>query len=120
MYKVSKIGMLIWTAFCFLGSCSGMFKVAQQTGGRDLNGAEAAGVGIGLFLWLIIWAVPMVVLGIVAVVTRPRTDVPGTASEHPTVAPTLCQHCGKYYAGSARFCPICGKPQEIGTSAGTS
>jgi len=120
MHKISKIGMLGWTVLCFLGSCSGMFRVAQQTDGRDLNGAEAVGVGIGLFMWLIIWAVPMVVLGIVALVTRPRATMLRTAPEDLTTKPILCQHCGKYYAGSARFCPNCGKPQEVSTSAATS
>ena len=68
--KIAKIGMLVWTILCFMGSCAGMMKVAQQTQGRELGGAESFGVGIGMFMWLLIWAVPMVVMGIVALVTR--------------------------------------------------
>lgn len=30
-----------------------------------------------------------------------------------TGTPSLCMHCGKYYAGQAKYCPLCGKPQGI-------
>jgi predicted amidophosphoribosyltransferase len=62
-----------------------------------------------MFMWLIIWAVPMVVMGIVALVTRSKT--PSAISATQPGPATLCPHCGKYYAGSARFCPLCGGPQ---------
>jgi len=56
--KVAKIGMAGWTILCFMGSCAGMMNIAHQTQGRELGGAESLGVGIGMFMWLIIWAVP--------------------------------------------------------------
>jgi hypothetical protein len=110
MNKLAKIGMAGWTIFCFVGSCAGLMNVAQQTHGGQLNGPESLGAGIGIFLWLIIWAVPMVVLGIIALVTRPRVQAVSPALAQ-SANPTLCKHCGKYYAGAARFCPLCGQVQ---------
>jgi hypothetical protein len=45
MHKAAKIGMLVWTLLCFLGSCSGMISVANKSGGQ-MSDAEAVGVGI--------------------------------------------------------------------------
>ena len=120
--KIAKIGMLVWTILCFMGSCAGMMKVAQQTEGRELGGAESFRVGIGMFMWLLIWGVPMVVMGIVALVTRPNTPSV-TAAAQPRFQMNdgaLCPHCGKYYAGTARFCPLCGMSQSSDTSAARS
>jgi hypothetical protein len=111
--KIAKIGMLGWTILCFMGSCTGMVNIANQTQGRELGGAESVGVGIGLFMWLIIWAVPMVIMGIVALVTKPRTPPAVVAAQPGPV--TLCSNCGKYFAGTARFCPLCGKSQSLST-----
>ena len=84
-------------------------NVAKNTQGK-MGDAEAFGVGIGLFFWLVLWAVPMVVLGIIALVTRPKATA-YAAPAQTLAAATLCQHCGKYYPGSARFCPLCGGQQ---------
>lgn len=110
MNKVAKIGMAGWTILCFMGSCAGMMNIAHQTQGRELGGAESLGVGIGMFMWLIIWAVPMVVMGIIALVTKPKAPSIVVAPQAGPV--TLCSHCGKYYAGTARFCPLCGNSQS--------
>src|SRR5436309_9993726 len=108
MHIAAKIGMLIWSILCFLGACSGMMNVARTTNGQMSN-AEAAGAGIGLFIWMLIWFFPMVGMGIVALVTRPKRSDLGTS----TASAMLCPHCGKYYAGPASFCPICGKEQNF-------
>jgi len=71
MNKVAKIGMAVWTILCFLGACSGMMNVADKTGGH-MSDAEAAGAGIGLFVWLMIWFYPTVGMGFIALVTRPN------------------------------------------------
>lgn len=113
MNKLAKIGMVGWTILCFLGSCSGMMNVAHQTEGHELGSAESVGVGIGMFIWLVIWAVPMVVLGIIALVTKPKSQ-PGVVAVQGAPA-ALCPHCGKYFAGTARFCPLCGG-QQLPTS----
>jgi hypothetical protein len=107
--KAAKIGMLVWTCFCFFGSCYGIMNVSQHTQGRELGGAEAAGVGIGMFMWMVLWAIPMVVMGIVALVSRPKPQVQIAAAA--SIPASLCQHCGKYYQGQATFCPLCGKTQ---------
>lgn len=115
MHKTAKIGMLVWTILCFLGACSGMMNVADKTGGH-MSDAEAAGAGIGLFVWILIWFFPMAGMGIVALVTRPKEVV---SSGPEVVAPpsaSLCPHCGKYFAGQASFCPHCGNSQQL-TSA---
>jgi hypothetical protein len=110
MNKVAKIGMAIWTILCFLGACSGMMNVANKTGG-NLSDAEAVGTGIGLFVWIMIWFFPMAGMGIIALVTRPKSaPIASVPVEQIT---SLCPHCGKYFAGRASFCPFCGKPQEL-------
>jgi hypothetical protein len=71
MHKAARIGMVLWSIFCFFGACSGMVNVANKTGGQ-MSGAEAVGTGIGLFFWMLIWFFPVVGMGIVALVTRPK------------------------------------------------
>jgi hypothetical protein len=112
MNKAAKVGMLIWTILCFLGACSGMMNVANKSGGT-ISDAEAAGVGIGLFIWILLWFFPMVGMGIIALVTRPKTAM---NVQVPAALPnaSLCPHCGKYFAGQSSFCPYCGKPQISG------
>jgi hypothetical protein len=112
MHKAAKVGMLIWTILCFLGACSGMMNVANKSGGQ-MSDAAAAGAGIGLFIWVLIWFFPTAGMGIIALVTRPRMTAAPNGSV--TVAPptSLCPHCGKYYAGQASFCPYCGKSQSL-------
>src|SRR6185369_6083032 len=110
MNKAAKLGMLIWSILCFLGSCGGMMSVVTKTNGH-MTDAEAAGTGIGLFVWMLIWFFPMAAMGLVAIVTKPKEIVSFSATA--TVPPSLCPHCGKYYAGQAGFCPMCGKRQQL-------
>ena len=118
MNKLAKICMAGWTIFCFVGACNGIMNVSNSTQGHELGGAEALGTGIGLFIWLIAWAVPMVVFGIIALVTKPApTNVPSMAPQAP---PRLCGECGKYYGADAFSCPFCGSvtsSQNIATPA---
>jgi hypothetical protein len=107
MHTISKIGMLAWTVICFVGSCSGMMRVADRTGG-NMSNAEALGTGLGMFVWLMIWFFPIVGMGIIALVTKPREKSP----QFPLPDSTLCSTCGKYYTGAAHFCPHCGGAQK--------
>jgi hypothetical protein len=100
--------MLLWTIACFFGACSGMMNVAKSTNG-EVNNAEAAGVGIGLFFWILIWFFPVAGMGIIALVSRPKPPMLTSAMSLPTTI--LCQHCGRYFVGQAAFCPLCGKPK---------
>ena len=107
MNKFAKICMAGWTIFCFVGACSGMMNLSNSTQGHELSGAEALGAGMGLFIWLVVWAVPMIVLGIIALITKPAQTVP------PPIPitlppPRLCSDCGKYYEATASTCPHCG------------
>jgi hypothetical protein len=110
MNMVAKIGMLIWTVICFVGACTGMVNVANHTNGA-MSDAEAVGTGIGMFMWMLIWFLAMVGMGIVALVTNPKVEAPKTATAAPVA--NLCPHCGKYYSGPATFCPHCGQSQTI-------
>jgi len=110
MNKLAKIGIAVWTILCFLGACSGMISVADKTNGH-MSDAEAAGAGIGLFVWLLIWFFPTAGLGIIALATRPKSQA--VALSPKSEVTTLCSDCGKYFAGTARFCPLCGKAQTI-------
>jgi hypothetical protein len=65
------LGMVSWSALCGLGACSGMMNVADKSGGH-LSNAEAAGVGIGMFFWLLIWFFPTAGLGLFALLTKPK------------------------------------------------
>jgi len=106
MNKLAKIGMAGWTIFCFVGSCAGMVNVANSKHGGVLSGAESLGAGLGLFIWLLIWAVPVVALGMIALITKPKT---APVPQQPPAM--LCANCGRYYTGTARFCPLCGGQQ---------
>jgi MFS family permease len=96
--------------------------VAKDASKRGMN---AAGWFFGVFLLLIIF------LPLYFIVRKPLLpqyqpqllQVPQTPSKSvlsAPPAPSLCPHCGKYYAGQARYCPLCGKPQVINASFGAS
>jgi hypothetical protein len=111
MNKAAKIGMLIWTILCFLGTCGGMMNVANKSGG-NLSGAETVGAGIGLFIWMLIWFFPMVAMGIVALVTRPKTAANAPLSA-ASAMPSLCPHCGKYFGGQRVSALIAASPRIL-------
>lgn len=111
MNMIAKIGMLIWTIICFVGACNGMVNVANHTKGA-MSDAEAAGTGIGMFIWMLIWFFPMVGMGVVAMVTTPKSSAAKVPPAGPPL-PSLCPHCGKYYQGKATFCPHCGQSQNL-------
>jgi hypothetical protein len=107
MHKLAKLGMVLWTVLCVLGNCSVMVKMAgRPSGDKDV---DALAMGMGMGVWFFIWFFPMIVLGIIALVTRPQrafTPTPAMSAPEP---PVLCRHCGKYFQGRANFCPQCGQ-----------
>ena len=94
--------------------------VASDASKRGMN---AAGWFIGVFLLL------MVFLPAYLIVRNPLLPQyqpqwppqyqppPNPVTTLPT--PSLCPYCGKYYAGKARFCQFCGKPQEVAATKST-
>jgi len=58
--------------------------------------------GIGFILTL--WFIPTVILGIIALITKPE-KISTSFKEKFTLHPD----CGKYYTGSPEYCPNCGK-----------
>jgi hypothetical protein len=91
---------------------------------RDANRRGMSGVGwfIGVACFLIIF------LPLYLIVRKPllpqyqgQLPPPPTGVLPPmTGTSNLCMHCGKYYAGPARYCPICGKPQNINAASASA
>lgn len=108
LFKVSKTLMIVWTIACIIlliFAISYVKSIAASEKGkapwdRSLISEEArieqATTQIGA-----IWFVGIVVLGIIALISKPSR----TQESH------LCSHCGKYYDGNPKFCPNCG--QEV-------
>jgi hypothetical protein len=97
--------------------------VAKDASKRGMN---AAGWFFGVFLLLIIF------LPLYFIVRKPLSPqyqpqwlqvpqtLPNSVLSAAAPAPSLCPHCGKYYAGQARYCPLCGKPQAVNAIIGGS
>lgn len=105
MNKLSKVLMIFWTIFCGIGLISGLANVGDVKTTNEFEEAGAAiGTAIGMGFWLSLWFIPTAILGIIALITKPKDS-------HVQVLekPTLCSYCGKYYSGQPSFCPNCGK-----------
>jgi hypothetical protein len=84
--------------------------VAKDASKRGMN---AVGWFLGVFFLLILF------LPLYFIVRRPMLSEyqPQFAPQPMSAALAtahLCMHCGKYYADKARYCPLCGKPQDVG------
>lgn len=71
--------------------------------GSSAPGLWAAGV---VLLWIVFFPLYFFL--------RPSKKPPTPVFSTPPSPPTLCPHCGKYFAGAATFCPYCGKPINEG------
>ena len=69
------------------------------------RGMSAGGWFFGVFLLLIVF------LPAYLIVRKPLL-AQYQPQLSPQATPSLCPHCGKYYAGKATFCPHCGKSQS--------
>ena len=93
--------------------------VAKDASKRGMN---AAGWFFGVFLLMIVF-LPLYLLERKPLLPEYQSQFPQppqTQSDLATTAarfPFLCMHCGKYYAGQAKYCPLCGKPQEISANS---
>ena len=80
------------------------------------RGMEPVGWFIGVFLLLIIFLPAyLIVRKPLLPQYQPQWPVPQQPPSPILTAlttPSLCPHCGKYYAGKGSFCPMCGKPQH--------
>lgn len=63
----------VWTGLWLGGAIAGMVKVSEH---GNISGAGAIGVGLGLGMMAVIWFVPAVVLGLIAIATKPSPHVP--------------------------------------------
>jgi hypothetical protein len=105
MYKLCKALIVIWSGFCGLGLIAGLGNVSSiQTTNQFEQAGANIGIALGVGYWITLWFLPTVALGIIALVTRPRTNYTQVLPK-----PTLCPHCGKYYAGFPAYCPNCGR-----------
>ncbi len=97
--------MAVWTVICLLGLLSGLAAVSEIQPANEFEEAGAGiGMAIGIGFWGMLWFFPAVVLGIIALVTKPK----GEKIQLFTQA-VLCPHCGKYTSGSAKYCSNCGR-----------
>jgi hypothetical protein len=79
------------------------FFVAQDANKRGMNGPAW---GFGIFLLCIIF------LPLYLIVRKPLlSDI--ASPPLPKGRPRLCSSCGKYYEGTAAFCPLCGAAQGV-------
>lgn len=102
IYKLCKWGIIIWTIFCAIGVIAGIAEVSNISATGDAEKAGAAiGTAIGLGFWTLLWLIPTIGLGVIALVVKPSSN-----KESQTA--NLCPTCGKYYSGSPKFCPNCG------------
>jgi hypothetical protein len=75
-----------------------------------------------LFFPLVAVPVYFAVRGVVSSSEARPLAFPSRSPDNPPVfsgtgLPSLCPHCGKYYRGQAKYCPICGNSQSLETSA---
>ena len=109
MFKLIKWLIYSWTAICLLGVIAGIISVSEAPvpSSDAENVGATVGVALGLGFWALLWFIPTVGLGLIALIVRPR----GSQLQPPVPeTPTLCAECGKYFDGPQNFCPHCGKP----------
>jgi len=72
MKNISKWALIIWSVFCVVGICVGIFNAAQQFGeSKDEweSAGQFLGLGCGLGIWFMIWialAGPLLVIYLVS------------------------------------------------------
>lgn len=84
--------------------------VANDASKRGMN---AVGWFFGVFFLLIVF-LPLYLLERKPLLPQYQPQFPQlqqtvSNSVLTAPAPSLCMHCGKYYAGRAKYCPLCGK-----------
>lgn len=86
------------------------------------RGMDAVGWFFGVFFLLIVF-LPLYLLERKPLLPQYQPQLPqfqqppSSALLASAAIPRLCPHCGKYYAGQAKYCPLCGKPQEISANS---
>ena len=114
MKTAAKWIAILWSIFCLFGVFSGMANVGHQlnqSGSELERGAAGIGIGCGLGVWLVAWAV----IAGPALIIWTVTEKKEAARELSQISkqPNLCRHCGKYYEGEVQYCPNCGSPTKL-------
>ena len=109
MKPIAKWILIIWSIFCLVGVVGGIANVGKTM--QDMKssdqGIAGVGVGCGMALWVGIWAAIALPALVIYLVAGKREPLAVNVLRDQSVR--LCNGCGRYYEGTAAFCPNCGK-----------
>jgi hypothetical protein len=97
--------------FFLLGSLIALLAavfVASDANKRGMNGVLW---GIGVFLLCIVFLPLYFIVRRPMIMTAPPPGYYPPPAGGPNPGARMCPACGKYYPGTAQFCPHCGAPQ---------
>ncbi|MDP8267906.1 MAG: hypothetical protein P9L97_04180 [Candidatus Tenebribacter davisii] len=109
MRSFAKWVAIIWSIICLIGIIYGMANVGDSFDSSDdyESAGAAIGLGCGLGIWIIFW---FVIAGPALIIyTVSGKKIKKSKNVIESKDSSLCQACGKYYEGSPKFCPNCGK-----------
>ena len=111
MKAVAKWIAILWSIFCLIGVVIGVMNVGSSMKTTDdqlEQTGQVVGLGCGMGIWLVVWAVIALPALLVWVLTGKKAPIQERMDTQKGNV-SLCKECGKYYEGRTDFCPNCGK-----------
>jgi len=108
LYKTCIVLMIVWAIGGAFALLVGIFAIWDSLPGydnQDLVSVMTQEFNLGQ--WLMYWLIPVVVLGIMAMIAKPRGPRAQSLDE-----PDVCPSCGRGYAKGSRYCANCGAEIE--------
>ena len=102
-HRLAKILMAVWTCF-LLYSCFDTLGVFDGTFREPTSAAGKAGFAIARMMDFVLWAIPMIILGLIAIFTRPRPGEDADIGDTQT-----CSFCAERIKAEATVCRFCGR-----------